>query len=217
LRTALHFAANNGDYQTILITSGVPGEGKSFCAINYAIALAQQGFSTLLIDADLRLPSVGGVFSCGKEIPGLSEVLEGACPLAEAAQLTTIANLSVMTAGARVANPGELVTSAQFAGILREARERFDRVVIDTAPVHAVAETLLMAPQADVVCLVVRAASTQANVAARAVEVLRQSGAKIPGFILNGLPVRHGGYYYHYHAPGYGGDEVYGASAALRG
>lgn len=215
LRTALHFAAGENDYRVLLFTSAIPGEGKSFCAINYAVALAQQNYRTLLIDADLRLPSIGKVFLGAEQGPGLSELLLGRSELDRAVCLTSIENLSVLTAGAPVSNPAELVSNAPLDELLEVALERFDRVVIDTAPVHAVSETLVLASEAKAVCLVVRAGRTPALVAARALQRLRECGAHVPGFILNGLPTRNGGYYYHYHAPGYGRDEVYGGSAVI--
>jgi len=214
LRTALHFVPPGDGLRTLLFTSAVPGEGKSFCAVNYAIALAQQGHRTLLIDADLRLPSIGSAFLGKGPAVGLTEMIRGACDLGEAARLTSIENLSVLAAGARVNNPAELVDRDRFAELLRTVLTRFDRVVIDSAPVLAVSETLVFASLADAVCFVVRSGTTPAPVAARALLRLRESGARVPGFVLNGLPIRHGGYYYHYHAPGYGGDEVYGGSAA---
>jgi Mrp family chromosome partitioning ATPase len=131
--------------------------------------------------------------------------------------MTDVENLCVLPAGKAVRNPADLVSESAFGELLREAAARFDRVVIDTAPVHAVAETLLMAPPADVVCFVGRAAQTKTPVAARAIANLKQAGAHLPGFVLNGLPTGNAGYYYHYHAPGYGNDEVYGATTAKVG
>ncbi len=121
----------------------------------------------------------------------------------------------MLPAGARVANPSELVGTADVAAFLRAAREGFDRIVIDTAPVHAVSETIFFAPHVEAICMVVRAARTPAGVVSRALQKLRQSGARVAGIVLNGLPVK-GGYYYHYQSPGYGRDEVYGASAVAK-
>jgi Mrp family chromosome partitioning ATPase len=134
--------------------------------------------------------------------------------LDETVRATTIDNLSIITAGKPVEHPAELVGSAPLADVLKNALERFDRIVIDTAPVHAVSETLVIASQVDAICFIVRAGLTPAPVAARAIQRLRESGATVPGFILNGLPIKNGGYYYHYHASGYGEDEVYGAGTA---
>jgi capsular exopolysaccharide synthesis family protein len=214
MRTAVQLAAPDDAFRCMLVTSGIPGEGKSFCAINYAVTLAQQGFRTLLIDADLRLPSVGRVFLGKDEVPGVTDLLLERRDFDEVVQLTNIENLSILPAGARVSNPAELCNKASFAALIEAAKARFDRIVIDTAPVHAVSETLILAPQADAVCLIVRAGKTPAPVAVRALKKLIDSGANIPGFVLNGVSNRNKGYYYHYHAPGYGKDEVYGASAA---
>ncbi len=213
LRTALLFTGSPGGYRCLLFTSAIPGEGKSFCASNYAVALALQGHKTLLIDADLRLPSIGMAFFGTEELPGLGDLLSGQADIAKATYPTDIANLSVLPAGTRAALPTELIGGADLPAFINSALSRFDRVVIDTAPVHAVSETLLLTPHADAVCLVVHAAKTPTAAVKRALEKVRESGANVIGFVLNGLPPRSGGFYYHYHAPGYGKDEVYGASA----
>ncbi len=213
LRTALLFTGRAGGYRSVLFTSAVPGEGKSFCACNYAVALALQGHKTLLIDADLRLPSVGAAFLGKERTPGLGDLLGGHADLSAATYSTDVENLSVLPAGSRVSLPAELLGRADLAKLIASALTRFDRVVIDTAPVHAVSETLLIAPHAEAVCLVVHASRTPAGAVKRALEKVRESGGNVVGFILNGLPTRSGGFYYHYHSPGYGNDEVYGASA----
>ncbi|MEO7319458.1 MAG: CpsD/CapB family tyrosine-protein kinase, partial [Chthoniobacteraceae bacterium] len=213
LRTALLFTGSAGGYRSVLFTSAIPGEGKSFCASNYAVALALQGHTTLLIDADLRLPSIGLAFLGNERTPGLGDLLSGHSDLASATYPTDIKNLSVLPAGTRVSLPAELIGGADLPALIASALTRFDRVVIDTAPVHAVSETLLLTPHANAVCLVVQAAKTPAGAVKRALQKMRESGANVVGFILNGVPPRSGGFYYHYHAPGYGKDEVYGASA----
>ena len=216
LRTALLFTGRIGGHRSILFTSAIPGEGKSFCASNYAVALALQGHSTLLIDADLRLPSIGQAFLGKEDVPGLGDLLICNADLSDVTHATDIPNLSVLPAGSRVSLPAELLGSADIPALLASALARFDRVVIDTAPVQAVSETLLITPHAEAVCLVVLAGKTPAAAVKRALEKVRGSGANVVGFVLNGLPPRNGGFYYHYHAAGYGNDEVYGASAAAR-
>jgi capsular exopolysaccharide synthesis family protein len=210
LRTALHFAAPQDGFATVLFTSAVPGEGKSFCAISYAVALAQQGDRTLLIDADLRQPSIGRVFLGDETVPGVTDLLLGMCAVDQAVKLTSVKNLSVLPAGRILPNPGEILARAPFSQLLQTVLTRFDRVVIDTAPVQAVSETLLLAAQVQAVCLVVRSGKTGSNVAARALLRLREAHAHVAGFVLNAVPTANSGYYYHYHAQGYGGDEVYG-------
>ena len=212
LRTALFFAAPEGGFRTVLFTSGLPGEGKSFCAKNYAVALALQGDRTLLIDADWRLPTIGPDFLNDKDGRGASDLLLGDCAWDQAIQLTSIENLSILPAGRSVPNPAEVLGRASFADLLQSALGRFDRIVIDTAPIHAVSETLLLAAQAQAVCLVLRSGKTGSNVALRALRRLREANAHVAGFVLNGLPNGNSGYYYHYHAKGYGGSEVYGGA-----
>lgn len=212
LRTTLQLTAKEGACRTLLFASAIPGEGKSFCSLHYALALAQQGFSTLLIDADLRLPSVSRVFLGEARSIGMTDILRERCGFDEAVHPTEIANLSVLPAGTRVPNVAEIAGQSGFAGVIRAALAQFDRVVIDTAPVHAVSDTLFFARHADAVCIVVAAGRTPFPAVKRAVQKLRESGGKVAGFILNGLPAGHSGYYYHYHSPGYGADEVYGAT-----
>jgi len=214
LRTSLRMAENGGG-KSVLFASAIPGEGKTFCAINCAVAFAQQGLRTLLIDADLRLPSVERIVLKSEGASGMSDLLLGRVQLGEAIHATGIANLSVLPAGRRVPNLAELFSRSELPTFLQRVTRDFDRVVIDTAPVHAVSDTLLLAPHVGAVCLVVRASGTPSHAVVRAVKMLRESGARIAGFVLNALPGGNGGYYYHYHSPGYGGDEVYGASAAI--
>jgi capsular exopolysaccharide synthesis family protein len=212
LRTALSFAAPEGGFRTVLFTSAIPGEGKSFCAMNYAVALALQGDRTLLVDADLRQPTIGPDFLNDKDGPGASDLLLGDCAWDQAIKLTSIENLSILPAGRPVPNPAEMLGRAPFVNLLQTALGRFDRIVIDTAPIHAVSETLLLAAQAQAVCLVVRSGKTGSNVALRALRRLQDAQAHVVGFVLNGLPTGNRGYYYHYHARGYGGSEVYGGT-----
>ena len=216
LRTSLRIAEKDGRRgKAVLFASAIPGEGKTFCAINCAVAFAQQGLQTLLIDADLRLPSVEQILLKSKQAPGVSDLLLGQAHLGKVIHLSGIKNLSILPAGKRVPEISELFSRSELPAFLQQVSRDFDRVVIDTAPVHAVSDTLLLAPHAGAVCLVVRAGETPGHAAVRAVQMLRESGAHIAGFVLNALPAGHGGYYYHYHAPGYGRDEVYGASAAV--
>ncbi len=215
LRTSLRMAERDGAGKVLIFASAIPGEGKTFCAINCAVAFAQQGLRTLLIDADLRLPSIERILLKSHEAPGVSDLLLGRAHLGQAVHLSGIKNLSLLPAGKRVRNLAELFSRSELPAFLHRVSGDFDRVVIDTAPVHAVSDTLLLAPHAGAVCLVVRAGVTPGHAVLRALEKLRESGARIAGFVLNALPTAHGGYYYHYQVPGYGTDEVYGAGAAV--
>ncbi len=211
LRTSLALLGKPGQPRTFLFTSAVPGEGKSFSASNFAASLAQQGHRTLLIDADMRLPTLGKVFFDQAPHPGLADVLMVDLPLNKAWRESEIPNLAVMTVGNRPHNCAELLAWQTFDRVLLQAQTSFDAIVIDSAPVNAVSDTLLLVKLVQSVCLVVHSAKTPRNAVARAVRKLREAGAQMSGVVLNFLP-RHGGSAYHYHySHGAYGEGVYGA------
>jgi len=211
LRTSMSLLGRDVDRRTFLFTSAVPGEGKSFCSINYAVSLAQQGLRTLLIDADLRLPTIGKRLFDDEPHPGTSDFIAGQVSLEEATRNSPVENLSVMTAGNRAPNPAELLAAGGFGDLLQRALTKFDRVVVDSAPVNAVADTLLLVRHVQSVCLVVHAAKTPRKAVLRASQKLAEAGSRPVGQILNQLPTHGGvGYYYHYSAGEYG-KGVYGA------
>jgi succinoglycan biosynthesis transport protein ExoP len=216
LRAALGLLDENGSHRVFLFTSGVPGEGKSYCSINYAISLAQLGRRTLLVDSDLRLPSVEPVFFKEKKINGLSVLMEGKAKLEDCYYTTPVPNLFVMPAGKRSQTPSELIANTDFPKLIAAISAEFDDVVIDSSPVHAVSDTLLIAKHADVVCQVVHAGKTPAKVALRAAQKLEAANAKPAGFILNRLPKTSADYYYYYGGGGSYGKGVYGASEASK-
>jgi capsular exopolysaccharide synthesis family protein len=211
LRTSLALLGEPGQRRTYLFTSAVQGEGKSFTASNFAIALAQQGLRTLLVDADLRLPSLARIFFEHPAHPGLADVLEGRLELAKGWRETETPNLAVMTAGNRPHHTAELLAGPAFDRLLKDALGSFDCVVVDTAPVNAVSDTLLLVKSVQSVCLVVHSTRTPRKAVARARNKLREAGARIAGVVLNQLPSASGsGYHYHY-SPGAYGEGVYGA------
>lgn len=211
LRTTLDLSANGKNARCVLFTSAIPGEGKSFCSVNYAAALAQQGRNTLLINGDLRRP-------CGYEsallkdnaerLPGLVDCLRGDRPLAETVHPTAVENLSFCPAGSLTDEAAELVSRPRFASLLAEAAGLFDCIVIDTPPVNAVTDSLAMAPHAGVVCLVVRPGWAPLKAVLRCIHYLTMAGAAPAGFVFNRLVVSAIGaksaYYYYgseYHQP----------------
>lgn len=159
LRTFIHIVGRRRDSKTLLFTSAVPGEGKTFCSINCAIALAQQGLRTILLDADLRAPMVGNILLPGKQVEGLTDWLEGTTTQV-AIQGTDIENLFVIPAGHLAVSPAELLANSAFGDLIQELEQQFDFVVIDTAPVLTVSDTLLIVEHAQTVCLVVQAGKT---------------------------------------------------------
>jgi succinoglycan biosynthesis transport protein ExoP len=212
LRTSLSLLGKQSERTVFLFTSAVPGEGKSFCSMNYAVSLAQQGLRTLLIDADLRLPTVGKTFFGAKSHLGVADVIAGSVELDQGVQETDIPNLHIMTAGHRAPNPSEMLSGSGFGDLVRAAKHQFDRIVIDSAPVNAVSDSLLLVKWAHTVCLVVHAGKTPRKAVLRACKKLTEASARPAGFILNRMP-QHGGvgYYYHYHSAGEYGN-VYGGA-----
>ncbi|MEJ7607753.1 MAG: polysaccharide biosynthesis tyrosine autokinase [Bryobacteraceae bacterium] len=204
LRTSLAFHEDiNAQDATLLFTSALPGEGKSFCALNYAASLAQQNFRVLLIDADLRVPSIGKALGIDPSIPGLSEYLAGRARFQELIFRTPVENLFVLPGGKRVRRPAELLGDGGFEDLIQEAENEFDQIVVDSAPIHSVSDTLLLIRHISAFCLVVRAAKTPRRAVIRALRKLTSKSSQPVGFIFNGLP-RQSGDYYGYASQRYG-------------
>jgi len=211
LRSGLMLLGKPEDRRTFLFTSAIPAEGKTYCASNFAVTVSQQGFRTLLIDADLRKPSIGELFFGRGEKPGLSDVLIGSADLHEVILPTKVPNLFILTAGHRSPNPSELLSGEDFGHLIKEVALLFDRVVVDTAPVVAVSDTLVIVPHVSTVCLVVRAHKTPRRVVQRAHSSLQKTIRPPSCIVLNRLPVNSGGYYYYYYSGHYGKKGVYGS------
>ena len=197
LRTSLSLLGDGAQRKTILFTSAHPGEGKTFCAINCAISFAQQGLRTLLIDADLRLPSVERILLGTEEVPGVSDLILGQTHLGKAVHLTDIGNLFVLPAGKRAPNSAELCSNSRLASILEQVSADFDRVVIDTPPIHAVSDTLLFAKHVQAVCLVIHAGQTPAEDVLRTAHRLAEAGAPLVGFVWNRVKRSNGAHSYY--------------------
>lgn len=216
LRTSLTLRSPD-DARVILFTSAVPAEGKSFCSANTAIAFAQLGLKTLLIDADLRRPSLAKMFNCAPKSAGLAEHLEKATGLGELFKPTQVPGLHLLTAGTPVHNPAELLNHGKLAEFFRHPLlQGFDRIVIDSAPVNAVSDTLNLVEFAHSVCLILRANKTPKRALLRASQELRAAGAQTIGLVVNRLPKSSGtGYHYYYSAGAYGNEGVYGAKKTI--
>ncbi len=197
LRASVAMLANGENRRSFLFTSSLPSEGKTFSSTNFAVCLSQQGFNTLIIDADLRKPMISTVFFRENRKPGLSEILSGQTTLDKAVCSTEIDNLSVLTAGGRAPNPAELIATPRMRELIEEALTIYDRVVIDTAPVLAVSDTVLIAPHVNVTCLVIKACSTSGKTAARAVRALTEIKCRPAGIVLNSIPSGSGNEYYY--------------------
>ncbi|KAF0173579.1 MAG: Capsular exopolysaccharide family [Limisphaerales bacterium] len=216
MRASLALLGREEDRKVVFFTSAVPSEGKSFCCVNYAVAYAQQGRRTLVIDFDLRKPTLAESFGLKEDLAGVSDVLLGKATLDQSVQKTRFENLFLLTAGRTVPNPAELLSGQWARQLIREAAGKFDHVVLDNAPVNAVSDALLIVKEAQTVCLVANARKTSYRVVQRALEMLRRAGAKPSGVVLNFLPQSAGsGYYYYYSGNKYYGKKgVYGATSS---
>jgi capsular exopolysaccharide synthesis family protein len=213
MRATLAMISGRDQNRVFLVTSAIPGEGKTFNSSNFAATLAQQGFRTLLIDADLRKPSIGKLLFEKNLKPGLSEVLMGMVPFAKAVVPTKIENLSVLPAGGIAPNPSELLSGPACQNLVRELREEYDRIVIDSSPVLAVRDPLLLSRWADASCLIVRCGHSPAKASKQAARLLAEAGTPAVGVVINGIRQGSGGYYaYTYRTYGtYGAKGVYGS------
>ena len=206
LRTSLRFSRLGEAPKTIVLTSAVPRDGKSTTAANLAVALAQQGTRTLLIDADLRRGVLAGTFGQPSK-PGLSNVLVGDVPLKEAVRDVDVGNglvLHLLSCGSFPPNPAELLGSDRMTALLKMVEQEYDAIIVDTAPLNMVTDAAILGIQAGGVILVARAASTDRAAVRYAADQLRGVGARIMGAVLNDVDHdrdgRYGTGYGSYHA-----------------
>lgn len=219
LRASLSLIGDESKKRTVLVTSAIPSEGKTFCSINLAAGFAAQGYRTLLIDGDLRRPALSatllaGDLRKGDQYRGLSDVLTSNSTTAEAIQTLPIENLFIMPSGRRPPNPSELLSQPKFAELLGQLRTQYDRIVLDTAPINAVSDTLGFCQHIDSTILILRAGKTPGRAITRAMQSLQKAGAVISGLVLNRIPKGRGAaYYYYYYGDPYLADSPYGASS----
>ncbi|MCF2529269.1 polysaccharide biosynthesis tyrosine autokinase [Yinghuangia sp. KLBMP8922] len=184
VRTNLQFAQVDHRPHVIIVTSSLPGEGKTNTAANLALSLAQAGHTTCLIDADLRNPCVAKTFGLVQSA-GLTSVLIGAATVSDVLQWAGDDTLAVLTSGPIPPNPAEILASQRMSQVLRDVATAFDVVIVDTAPLLPVADTLGLAPLTDAAILVVRAGKTPADQVRAAADGLRAVGAHILGGVLS--------------------------------
>ena len=207
LRTNLQFLAVDNPPRVIVLTSSVPSEGKSTTAINLALALAEAENNVVLIDGDLRRPTLHKNLDVIGTV-GLSTVISGAATLSEALQKTKYPGLTVLTSGSIPPNPSELLASQTARTLITELREEFDYVVIDSPPLLAVTDAAILAAGADGVLMMVRFGHTKRDQVSQAVSNLDDVGAPILGAVLTLVPSRGSAYSYNYN--------YYGESAGNR-
>lgn len=205
VRTNIEFAGAALDHcQVVMFTSSAMSEGKSTVSANVAVTWAQAGKKVLLIDADLRRPTVHATFR-KLNLDGVTTVLTGKNKIDEVVEGTFVNNLSIISSGPVPPNPSELLNSKRMADLLKWARDKFDIVVLDTPPVLAVSDVQVLVPQTDGVVVVVNIGKTLKGDLRRTVEVLKLAKATILGSVER-VKAKHGdrGYGYGY---GYGNEK----------
>ena len=202
LRTSLLLSNLGAPPKVIMVTSALPQEGKTTTSINCAVVLAQKGVRVLLIDADLRRPSIHKTLGMGPR-SGLSNVLTGSTTLEAAITRTAILpNLFVLPAGTPPPNPAELLASSNMRDVLAQLREQYDHIVVDTPPSLSVTDAVVLSPRADAVVLVIRSGQTTKQSLRRARDILAQVSAKVIGVLLNAVDLSSPDYYYYYEYQG---------------
>ncbi len=211
-RTSLLVSNRKEAVRTIMNTSPQPGDGKSTTISNLAISFARTGKRVLLIDADLRRPMIAKLFGVLDQ-PGLTDMLTSDAPMSQTVLQSNVGNLFIMPNGHATSQPAELLESQRLAMVLREAKERFDLILIDAPPLLAVTDPAIIAPMVDAVLLTLQIAKNGRRPVEHAVKILRDIGVTPSGVLVNGVDSSahksysygaykgdHYGYVGHYHA-----------------
>jgi succinoglycan biosynthesis transport protein ExoP len=202
LRTSLLLSNLGAPPKVVMVTSARPQEGKTTTSINTAIVLAQKGVRVLLIDADLRRPSVHKTLGMGPR-SGLSNVLTGTATLQQTITTSPVLpNLFILPAGSPPPNPAELLASSHMRDLLIELREQYDHIVIDTPPTLSVTDAVVLSPRADATILVIRSGQTTKQALRRSRDILMQVNAHVAGVLLNAVDLTSPDYYYYYEYQG---------------
>lgn len=196
IRTNIQFSSDQ-DIRSIVVTSSAPGEGKSTTISNLAIVFAQQGKKTLLIDGDMRKPTIHYKLNLSNQ-QGLTNILTKKSKLSDCVQPSIVDHLSVLTTGPIPPNPAELLSSQTMKDLLTDALEQFDMILIDTPPVLAVTDAQILANQCDGTILVIKSGETQIEAATKAKELLLAANGKLLGTVLNQKKINESHYYYYY-------------------
>jgi capsular exopolysaccharide synthesis family protein len=205
LQTNIAFSLPEGPVQIVVVTSALPGEGKTTNAVNLALSLARRGLRVLLVDADLRRGAVHAAFETARE-PGLTDVLRDGMPLARACRSVEVEGQTMhyLTAGAAVSSPTGLLESQAMLAFLARLREEYDVAILDSPPANIVTDAALLGAMADGVVIVARAGVTESAALGSALDQLRRVRAQVLGVVLNDINFkRDAGYdatyrYYNY-------------------
>lgn len=196
LRTNIQYSSFDKEIRTIVVTSSEPGEGKSTVAGNLALSFAQADKSTILIDCDLRKPSLHKKFRISNMV-GLSDILIGRKSIEESVN-TYSKKMHIITSGKIPPNPSEMLGSKAMQKLMNELGNIYDVIILDSAPLQAVTDAQVLSTKADGTILVVRAEKTKRDSVNGAKELLEKVNANILGVVLNAIEDKKGKYYYYY-------------------
>jgi len=189
LRTSVLATQEDAQSRCIMMTSAVPGEGKTTTACNLAVSLTQAGRKVLLVNADLRRPVIHEMFGLTNE-HGLASFLSGAATLEEVRQREVLQNLDIIASGELPDNPSEILGSDTMKEFIRSMKQEYEIVIADAPPLLAVTDAAVLAKEADGVVIVVSAGTTRVNALMSAAELLHNFDAKMLGVVLNNFDVR---------------------------
>lgn len=195
LRSNIEYSSFDDEYRVIVVTSSVPGEGKSTTAGNLAIALAQSGNKVLLVDCDMRKPSIHKKFKISNAA-GTAELLLRKKSFEEVANDYN-ENLTIITAGKIPPNPSEMLASRAMTAFIKEMKKEFKYIILDTPPLQAVTDAQVLSTKADGVLLIVRAGSTKREMVFNSVDLIKKVQGKVIGTVLNGVENKKNNYYYY--------------------
>ena len=200
VRTNLMFSNIEDDMKVIMITSSIPGEGKSFIASNLATAFAQANEKTLLIDCDLRKGRLKKIFNIPPEEKGLSDLLINKKWKEECdnyIQRTEVDKLSIITSGIYPPNPSELLASGRFAELLKELRKKFHIIILDCPPIVGLNDAMVLAKKADRCLLVANCEKASIDILEKSKNELEKMDVKVSGIVLNEYEIKQKKYYYY--------------------
>jgi succinoglycan biosynthesis transport protein ExoP len=218
LRTSVLFSFPDHSPKTLLITSSSPSEGKTITSVNLAITMAQAGSRVVMIDCDMRKPRLHRLLNMKNE-KGISNLLVGHCQLEDVLQAGPVDNLKIITCGHCPPNPSELLVSSKLKTILDELKESFDHIIIDSPPVVAVTDSVIISRVVDGVILVIHGGVTSKEVIMRGQDLLKNVNAPLIGAIINNIDPGKRSYYYYYqyyYYQYYGDDEKQGEKRRTR-
>jgi exopolysaccharide transport family protein len=206
IRTSILFSAADKAPRMILVTSAAPAEGKSITSANLAVAMAQAGNRVLIVDCDMRRPKLHRIFNLQRD-RGLSNIIAGSCTIDEAIIHSPIAGIDIIVSGPVPPNPSEMLGSLQMIRFMEAIHASYDRIIVDSPPITAVTDSVILSRLVDGVLLVIRAGETHREIVKNGLALLQAANARILGAILNGVVMgRDSYYYYQYYYYYYGED-----------